>query len=69
MNDGTFLIEMGNKIKAARKAAKISLPKLSKATVMNVSSLWFVENGRRNAHILTLKLIADVFKMDVKDFL
>ncbi len=60
---------MGNKIKAARKSAKVSLPQLSKATGMNVSTLWFVENGRRNAHILTLKMIADVLNKDVKDFL
>jgi len=69
MNEGTFLIEMGNKIKAARKAAKISFPQLSKATGMNVSSLWFIENGQRNAHILTLKSIASVLGVDVKDFL
>lgn len=69
MDNGKYLIEMGAKIKAARKANKISLPKLSVQTKMNVSSLWFVENGRRNAHILTLKLLADAFKMDVKDFL
>ncbi len=69
MNEGTFLIEMGNKIKKARKAAKVSFPMLSKATGMNVSSLWFVENGLRNAHILTLKSIADCLGKDVKDFL
>lgn len=69
MNNGTFLIEMGNKIKTARKKAKVSLTELSKATGMNISSVWFIENGRRNAHILTLKSIADVLKMDVKDFI
>ena len=69
MNDGSFLIEMGNKIKAARKSAKISFPQMAKATGMNVSSLWFIEAGQRNAHILTLKNIADVLKKDVKDFL
>ena len=27
------------------------------------------ENGKRNSHILTLKILADVMKVDVKDFL
>jgi hypothetical protein len=29
----------------------------------------FLENGERNAHILTLKAIADVLTVDVKDFI
>ena len=32
-------------------------------------SIWFLENGQRNAHILTLKAIAEILKMDVKDFI
>jgi transcriptional regulator with XRE-family HTH domain len=69
MENGTYLIEMGKKIKAARKAKKVSYPALGKLTGMNISSLWFIENGERNAHILTLKNIADVLEVDVKDFI
>lgn len=69
MNDGTYLIEMGKKIKAARIAAKVTLTQLAQATGMNIASVWFVENGRRNTHILTLKSIAEVLKKDVKDFI
>ncbi|MBL7810992.1 MAG: helix-turn-helix transcriptional regulator [Bacteroidetes bacterium] len=60
---------MGNKIKAARKARKIGLPTLSKQCNVDMSNLWFIENGESNIHILTLKSIADVFGMDVKEFL
>ncbi len=69
MTDGIFLKQMGAKVKAARLANKMSLPQLSKATGFGIPAIWFLENGRRNAHILTLKAIADVLKMDVKDFL
>jgi transcriptional regulator with XRE-family HTH domain len=69
MTDGIFLKEMGKKVKAARLANKMGLPKLSALTGIDMSNLWFLENGRRNAHILTLKSIADVLKMDVKDFI
>ncbi len=69
MRDDLYLKQMGKKIKVARKANKISLPQLSKLSGIDMSNLWFVENGRRNAHILTLKSIADVLKVDVKDFI
>ena len=69
MSNDVFLKEIGRKVKAARLANKLSLPKLSAASGINVSNLWFLENGQRNMHILTLKSIADVLKMDVKDFI
>lgn len=69
MKDGIFLVEMGKKIKAARKAQKMTLPKMAELTGVDMSNLWFVEKGRRNTHILTLRRIADVLKKDVKDFL
>ena len=66
MKDNIFLIEMGKKIKAARTAKKISYPQFSKLTGVDMSNLWFIENGRRNVHILTLKSIADVLELDIK---
>ncbi|MHB8258978.1 MAG: helix-turn-helix domain-containing protein [Bacteroidia bacterium] len=69
MENGNYLKEMGKKIKSARKANKLSLPKLSKLCKTDMSNLWFIERGQRNVHILTLKSIADVFKMDIKEFL
>jgi len=69
MDNGVYLKEMGSKIKAARKLHKISYPKMSKLCGIDMSNLWFIENGERNVHILTLKAIADVLKVDVKDFL
>jgi len=69
MKDGIFLIEMGKKIKAHRKALKLTYPKLSELTKISVAALWFIENGRRDVHILNLKKLADCFEVDVKDFL
>jgi transcriptional regulator with XRE-family HTH domain len=69
MGNGDFLKQMGSKVKAARLANKMSLPQLSNATGLGVPAIWFLEQGRRNAHILTLKSIADVLKMEVKDFI
>ena len=69
MDNGVYLKEMGSKIKAARKLKKLSYPKMSKLCGVDMSNLWFIENGERNVHILTLKAIADVLKVDVKEFL
>ena len=69
MDNWVFLKEMGSKIKAARKAQKISLPKMSKLCGIDMSNLWFIENGERNFHILTLKVIAEVLKTDLKDYM
>ena len=69
MTNGVYLKEMGKKIKAARKANNLTLQNVSDATGIHLTSIWFVENGRTNPHLLTLKAIAGVFKMDVKDFI
>lgn len=69
MVNDILLREMGAKIKAQRQRCKMSLPKLAELTKVDMSNLWFVENGRRNVHILTLKSIADALGVDMKDFL
>lgn len=70
MNNGTFLKQMGSKIKSARKAKKMTLQQLSDLSgATDLSNLWFIEKGLRNTHILTLKSIADVLKVDVKEFI
>lgn len=69
MDNKEYLIQIGCKIKSARKARKLTLQALERSSGIDLSNLWFIENGKRNIHILTLKAIADVLNMDVKDFL
>lgn len=69
MEKDMFLIEMGNKIRLARKEKKMTLEEMSVSTNIARDNLSIVERGKRNCHILSLKSIADVLKMDVKDFL
>ncbi len=69
MKDGLFLIEMGAKIKARRKELKISYPKMSKLCETDMSNYWFLEQGKRNPHILTIKRIAEVLGMELKDLI
>ncbi len=69
VKENVYLKQMGAKIKAMRKAKKLSLEAMGELCGVGMSNLWFLEEGRRNAHILTLKSIADVLQVDVKDFI
>jgi len=69
MTDGQLLKAMGAKLKAARIAKMWSYPRLAKETGLNMSNLWFIEQGTVNLHLLTLKKLADTLGVDVKDFL
>lgn len=69
MENNPFLIEMGQKVSAARKAKKMPINILADLSKIDLSNLSFLERGQRNCHILSLKIIADVLEVDVKDFL
>jgi transcriptional regulator with XRE-family HTH domain len=69
MTNENFLIEMGQKIRTARKAKKIPINEMAVRAKIDMSNLSFLERGGKNCHILSLKSIADVLEMDVKEFL
>ena len=69
MNSGQYLKEMGAKIRAARKAKGIYLRDLGKMCNIHYGAISEIETGQRNSHILTLKNIADMLNVDVKEFL
>ena len=69
MNNGQYLIEMGKKVRATRKAKGISMRQLAILAPIHKSSLSEIENGKMNCHILALKKLADTLEVDVKDFL
>ena len=69
MRNDIYLKEMGSRIRAARKAKKMSMDALGVLINMNISNISFIERGKTNPHLLTLKTIADVLKVDVKDFI
>jgi len=69
MNNGTFLKEIGKKIRTTRRAKGISMRKLVTLCPLHKSSISEIENGKRDSHILTLKMLADILEVDVKDFL
>lgn len=69
MRTHPYLVEMGGKIKAARKAKKLTVRQLGALCELDYSCLNRTENGQYSARVLTLKRIADVLEKDIKDFL
>jgi len=69
MRNDIFLNEMGKRIRSIRRAKEMSLQRVSDLTGIDLSNLSFLERGQRNTHLLSLKSIADVLKVEVKDFI
>lgn len=69
MDNGKYLKEMGAKLKAARNKIGMTLVQVSKHVGFHYSSISQIENGKHNAHILTIKAFADLYEVDVKDLL
>jgi transcriptional regulator with XRE-family HTH domain len=69
MRNDIYLKAMGKRIREIRKTKKMSLETLAKGSSINISNLSFLERGRRDPHILSLKSIADILEVDVKDFI
>ena len=69
MSEREFLIQMGKKIAAKRKAKRLSQLKLSRLAGLHRGGLSLIENGHSGSMITTLKRIANCLNCDVKDFL
>lgn len=67
-HNGTYLKQMGAKIRAARKAKGLYMHQLAKMCNLGTPAICDIEIGKSNAHILSLKAIADQLDKDVKDF-
>lgn len=67
-NNGIFLKEIGAKIRSIRRSKGISMRMMVTMCPLHKSSLSEIENGKRDSHILTLKMLADTLEVDVKDF-
>jgi transcriptional regulator with XRE-family HTH domain len=69
MTQAVFLTTMGAKIRAARKAAKMSQQAVADICRMDDSSISQIECGNADSKLMTVKRIADALGKDVKDFL
>lgn len=68
-SDAAFLAAMGLKIKKARKAAKLKQQEVADLIPMHRSGLSHIEMGKNAPLITTLKRIAEVLNLSIKDIL
>lgn len=67
-----FLVRIGKKIIAARKARKLSQKQLADLIPLKPDTLCDMERGQRTTkgyYIITLKSVADALGIEVKDLL
>lgn len=69
MSDKEFLKQMGLRIKAIRKERKIPLTHIQENKITDISNMSRIENGHVNPHIVTLKKLADLYEVDITEFL
>jgi transcriptional regulator with XRE-family HTH domain len=69
MDKYLFLRNVGLKVKQIRSAKGVSITELASMCDMDRANFSRFENGQKNAHIHTLKIIADKLDVDIKDFL
>ena len=69
MNHREYLKKVGLEFKVARVRQGLKLIHLTEKTGLGTNVISNLENGHRDAHILTYKRIADALGMDMKDFL
>ena len=68
-DDTNFLYKMGRRVAAARVQLHISQEELAKRAKVSKGYIGLIEVGKRNPHVLTLKIIAKVLGVPVHQFL
>ena len=65
METKIFLKTVGDKVRLLRKAQGISQETLAELSGLHVSFISYVETGKTNARISTLKKICDILKVEL----
>jgi transcriptional regulator with XRE-family HTH domain len=68
-NNYEYLLSMGRRVRMMRLSKNITLTELARRTGLQTSCISNLETKGKNSYLLTLKTIADVLEVDVKDFL
>ena len=69
MNQRDYLAKIGMEFKVARIRKGMSRTQIGKITGLSRESIGMLENGKKDSHILTYKLIADAIGVELKDLL
>jgi ribosome-binding protein aMBF1 (putative translation factor) len=67
MNYSEYLKNVGQRIKTARKKAGYTVRSLSPLIEIHYSSISAIECGKSSPNLLTLKKIADILNINIKE--
>jgi transcriptional regulator with XRE-family HTH domain len=67
MTDQQFLLSIGKKIKALRKAKLLTQQELADLSNCEKANLSRMESGKTNATVLTLKRVSDSLDVPIND--
>jgi transcriptional regulator with XRE-family HTH domain len=69
MTNKEYLKQVGKRVKAARQKLHVNQADLADMCNLEISAISELERGLRNSRILTLKVIADNLRVDIREFL
>jgi transcriptional regulator with XRE-family HTH domain len=69
MSDKEFLKNLGKRLQSIRKQRNISLRDIQSLNINDISNMSRTENGLVNPKIITLKKLADLYEVDIREFL
>lgn len=69
MSNKEFLKKIGIEMKVSRIRKGLSLKEVGELTGLHQSTIGAIENGKKDAHILNYKRIADAVGVEIKNFM
>lgn len=69
MTNREYLVKVGMEVKIARIRKSMSRTQIGKMTGLSREAIGMLENGKKDSHILTYKLIADAIGVELKDLM
>lgn len=58
--------QLGQEIRSLRKKNKLSQQKLAEMMGVGIQTVWRLENSKGKVHINTLKVLSNIFNIDIK---
>lgn len=69
MTNKEFLEKIGLEIKVVRIRKGLTVKQIAKSTGLSLNTIWNMERGTKDAHIINYKRIADALEVEMKNFL
>lgn len=69
MTHKEFLEKIGLEIKVSRIRKGLTVKQIAKSTGLSLNTIWHIERGTKDGHIISYKRIADALEMDMKNIM